>query len=337
MIPPSFLDNLRARLPVSAVVGKFVKLSRVGCEWKARSPFRKERTASFFVNDRKGFYHDFGSGAHGDIFDFVMELEGLIFPQAVERLAEMAGVTLALGDRERPEVVPVPANPMACRAVAAGQRGRDDAARMERSALDIWRTGLDIRRNTPTALYLDRRGLVLASGISDISLRHHPRCPWRNDAGKVIFVTAMIALYRDIHSNEPHAIHRTALTPDGCKLGRKALGPKGGCAIKLTADEDVEQGLHIGEGVETVLAAMMLGFAPAWALGDKGGVAKFPVLAGIDTQTVIVDRDANGTGQAAASDCYDRWTAAGREVWCVVPDKVGADMNDVVAGGLLVP
>jgi DNA primase len=91
MIPDTVLDDLRARLPVSAVVGKFVKLTRAGCEWKARSPFRKERTPSFCVNDQKGFYHDFGSGAHGDIFEFLMKMEGLDFPQAVKRCTEMAG------------------------------------------------------------------------------------------------------------------------------------------------------------------------------------------------------------------------------------------------------
>jgi hypothetical protein len=73
-------------------------------------------------------------------------------------------------------------------------------------------------------------------------------------------------------------------------------------------------------------AAMMLGFAPAWALDDTSNLRSFPILAAIDVLTVCVDRDLNGAGQGAASECFDGWTSADREVWS------GADMNDVVAG-----
>ncbi|NPU64756.1 DNA primase [Bradyrhizobium sp. 83012] len=91
---PEFLDELRARLPVSDVVGKRVKLKKAGREWKGLSPFQQEKTPSFYVNDQKGFYHDFSSGKHGNIFDFVMETEGCSFPEAVERLAGIAGLAL---------------------------------------------------------------------------------------------------------------------------------------------------------------------------------------------------------------------------------------------------
>ncbi|HEY0234811.1 MAG TPA: DNA primase [Afipia sp.] len=91
---PQFLDDLRARLPVSEVVGRRVKLKRAGKEFKGLSPFHQEKTPSFTVNDQKGFYHDFSSGKHGDIINFVMETEGATFPEAVERLAQMAGMPL---------------------------------------------------------------------------------------------------------------------------------------------------------------------------------------------------------------------------------------------------
>ena len=91
---PDLLDDIRARLPVSEVVGRRVKLKKAGREWKGLSPFNKERTPSFFVNDQKGFYHDFSSGKHGDIFGFVMDTEGVTFPEAVERLAAMAGLSV---------------------------------------------------------------------------------------------------------------------------------------------------------------------------------------------------------------------------------------------------
>lgn len=97
--PPSFLDEIRARLPVSDVVGRRVKLRKQGREFAGLSPFNPEKTPSFFVNDQKGFYHCFSSGKHGDVFDFLMETEGLPFGEAVERLAAMAGLPL-------PEVTP---------------------------------------------------------------------------------------------------------------------------------------------------------------------------------------------------------------------------------------
>src|SRR5712664_1944353 len=91
---PQFLDELRARLPVSEVVGRRVKLKKAGREWKGLSPFQQEKSPSFTVNDQKGFYHDFSSGKHGDIISFLMETEGVGFTEAVERLAQMAGVPL---------------------------------------------------------------------------------------------------------------------------------------------------------------------------------------------------------------------------------------------------
>ena len=94
--PPSILEEIRARLPVSSVVGRRVKLIKAGREFKGLSPFNAEKSPSFFVNDQKGFYHDFSSGKHGDIFTFLMETEGLAFPEAVERLA--------LGSPRRPLV-----------------------------------------------------------------------------------------------------------------------------------------------------------------------------------------------------------------------------------------
>ena len=91
---PQFLDELKARLPVSDVVGRRVKLQRSGREFKGLSPFGKEKTPSFFVNDQKEAWFDFSYGKNGSIFDFVMLTEGVTFPEAVERLAQMAGVAL---------------------------------------------------------------------------------------------------------------------------------------------------------------------------------------------------------------------------------------------------
>ena len=101
---PQILDEIRARLPVSQVVSRKVALKKKGREFSGLSPFKVEKTPSFFVNDHKGFYHCFASGEHGDIFTFLMKTEGLAFPEAVERLAQEAGVTLPkteVQDKER--------------------------------------------------------------------------------------------------------------------------------------------------------------------------------------------------------------------------------------------
>src|SRR3954449_7380876 len=91
---PQFLDDLKDRLPVSEVVGRRVQLKKAGREWKGLSPFNKEKTPSFFVNDHKQAWFDFSSQKNGNIFDFLMQTEGVSFPEAVERLASMAGVAL---------------------------------------------------------------------------------------------------------------------------------------------------------------------------------------------------------------------------------------------------
>jgi DNA primase len=95
-----FLDELRARAGLADVIGRRVRLQRKGREHLGLCPFHKEKTPSFTVNQEKGFYHCFGCGAHGSVFDFVMETEGLSFPEAVEKLAGEAGLEVP---RDTPE------------------------------------------------------------------------------------------------------------------------------------------------------------------------------------------------------------------------------------------
>lgn len=92
--PPALLDEIKARLSVSQVVARKVALKRAGREMRGLSPFKVEKTPSFFVNDHKGAWFDFSSGQNGDIFKFLMLTEGVSFTEAVERLAEEAGVSL---------------------------------------------------------------------------------------------------------------------------------------------------------------------------------------------------------------------------------------------------
>ena len=100
---PEFLDELRARVPVSGVVGRKVKLIKRGREFSGLCPFHNEKSPSFTVNDDKGFYHCFGCGAHGDVITFVTETEGLSFPESVERLADQAGLQVPKASKEEAE------------------------------------------------------------------------------------------------------------------------------------------------------------------------------------------------------------------------------------------
>lgn len=97
-LSPAFLDELRARTSLSALIGKAVKLQKAGREWKACCPFHNERTPSFTVNDEKGFYHCFGCGAHGDAIRFLTDARGLPFMDAVKELAEAAGLEVPAPD-----------------------------------------------------------------------------------------------------------------------------------------------------------------------------------------------------------------------------------------------
>lgn len=91
-IPPRFKDEIRNRLTLSEIIGKRIKVTRAGREFKACCPFHHEKSPSFTINDDKQFYHCFGCGAHGDVIGFVMQHDGLPFPEAIEQLAALAGL-----------------------------------------------------------------------------------------------------------------------------------------------------------------------------------------------------------------------------------------------------
>jgi putative DNA primase/helicase len=159
----------------------------------------------------------------------------------------------------------------------------DDGERIRR-ALAIWGECRDID-GTPGLTYLANRGIDIGQLPPDLHrvLRWHPACPWEGSRHP-----CAVALFTDVVTGEPKAIHRTAVTPAGEKIDRKALGPIGGCVIRLWPDAAVTEGLVIGEGIETTLAAATnvehrgTLLRPAWATGFAGNMAKFPVLAGIE-------------------------------------------------------
>lgn len=144
--PPHILDEIRTRLSVSQVVGRKVALKKQGREFAGLSPFKTEKTASFFVNDQKGFYHCFASGEHGDIFTFLIKTEGLSFPEAVERLAEEAGVALPK---------PAPRDPE----FKAHEDERERLYRLLEASAKFFSDHLHMREGREASGYLTRRGL----------------------------------------------------------------------------------------------------------------------------------------------------------------------------------
>ena len=155
--PPSLLDEIRARLPVSQVVARKVALKRAGRELKGLSPFKQEKTPSFFVNDHKGSWFDFSSGQNGDIFKFLMLTEGLSFPDAVERLAQEAGLPMPQSSPQEAEQ-----HDARARLLALLETSKQFfAAQLKGSA------GTEARR------YLDKRGLT-ADGIARFDMGYAP-------------------------------------------------------------------------------------------------------------------------------------------------------------------
>jgi hypothetical protein len=134
----------------------------------------------------------------------------------------------------------------------------------------------------------------------------------------------------------PQTLHRTWIDPS--RPGQKAsidkprllFGglPKADAVVRLFPDDAVLDGLAIGEGIETCLAAAR-GFAPIWSTLDAGNLAAFPLLDGIESLTVIADHD--DAGLKAAGTCCARWHQAGREVRCWHPPKAGEDAADFIA------
>lgn len=196
-------------------------------------------------------------------------------------------------------------------------------------ALRLWNEAED-PRGTLAERYCESREIALEEDLAGRVLRFHRDCPFGQDeAGALVHHPCLILLFRDVHDDRPKAIHRIALAPDGrAHLGKKMLGPAGGCAIKFDPDESVTHGIGIAEGPETALAVRASGWRPIWALGSANAVKAFPVLSGVESITVFADHDESGTGREAARECVNRWHAAGREAIGTMPHGVGCDWAD---------
>jgi DNA polymerase len=276
-------------------------ISDIGADGKIVCPFHADKTPSCHIYD--DHFHCFSCGAHGDAVDWLMEVEGLNRAQALKVLNRGGAIVV------RRTIQPA----------------RDPAQTLQ-GALAIWEAAKPIT-GTPATRYLrDVRKIDVGALPSDAAaLRFHAHCPF--DAS---LEPCLIALFRDVISDEPAGIHRIALSGDvfdGAKVRRLTLGswprPR---AIKLFP---ANGRLLVGEGIETVLSAQPLGLdGPVWAAGNKNNITKFPVVTGVDQLILLVDNDLAGIG--AARTCRQRWMATGRAVRWIQPDIAGEDFNDIL-------
>jgi putative DNA primase/helicase len=125
------------------------------------------------------------------------------------------------------------------------------------------------------------------------------------------------------------AISRTYIDGDLQKIGKaKTLGSPAG-VVRLSLDEEVLEGLHLAEGLETALSAMANGLRPIWSTGSTALMKAFPVLGGIECLTVIADHDPTEAGEKAAREVEARWRLAKRETRIFMPASPG-DLNDLL-------
>ena len=184
-----------------------------------------------------------------------------------------------------------------------------------RYAERIWKESVPYI-DTPAWKYLVERGL---SPFNTSALNFHSACPFKGQK-----VPTMIAAMVNAETNEFQGIHRTQLHPKD----KAMLGPSTGAVVKLSCDESVLRGLHICEGIETGLALLNMGFSPVWSCLSAQGIAKFPVMSGIESLTIFADNDVHCVGENAAIECGQRWINANREVSIFKPAKLGSDFAD---------
>ncbi|WP_137752170.1 DNA primase [Sphingopyxis sp. L1A2A] len=142
-LTPQWLDELRARVTLSTLIGRTVKVTRAGREYKACCPFHNEKTPSFTINDEKGFYHCFGCSAHGDAIRWMTDQRGLSFMDAVKELAAEAGMEVPAAD------------PRAAKKAEEQASLRD----VVQGAADWFTQQLDSSNGAPARDYLTKRGI----------------------------------------------------------------------------------------------------------------------------------------------------------------------------------
>ncbi len=322
---PQFLDEIRARVPLAETIGRRVRLARRGREHVGLCPFHNEKTPSFTVSEDKGFFHCFGCGAHGDVIDFIMRIDNLTFPEAVDRLAAEAGIA---GDRRGGAAST--AQPTSTTSPTPKAVLTDDERRRIEAARVLWRRARPVA-GTIAEIYLKSRGLTLdpPPSLRYLANAKHPITH--------VSLAALIVGVTRWPDRRVISIQRTFLRADGqgkasVSEPRMSLAPTTGGAVRLAA---VGHELGLCEGVEDALAVLQATGIPMWACLGKGGlraviVPPLPLAAKV---TIFADLDPNGGGEAAARELAERLVNDGRRVAIARP-PIGSDFNDtLIAGG----
>ncbi|WP_235962040.1 CHC2 zinc finger domain-containing protein [Falsiroseomonas selenitidurans] len=330
-LPESVLAEIRARLPLEAVVGRRVQLKRRGLRYSGLCPFHGERTPSFEVRADRFTFHCYGCGAHGDVFAFVMQTEGCDFREAVARCAEEAGMKLDLAPGERREALPPPPPP---------PPPVDRSADIRRAA-ELWRAARPIRLGQPAQLYLAGRRLwPLPSGaaavLRETDLEHR-------ETGRAIHPVMLAKV--QAADGALCAVHRTYLAPapgggfgklGGVDSAKRVFGPlPRGAAIRLGPDAPA---MGVAEGIETSLAGAALFGRPVWSAISAGGIEGFEPPEACTDLLVLADRDKprrkpwrpEGQGLHSARVLQGRMVEAGLAATIRVPVPPAEDYADVL-------
>jgi putative DNA primase/helicase len=281
-------------------------------------------TDRFSVNTKKQVFLCRICGAKGDVIDLVRALDGVGYLDAITYLAGAAPQSTDCSIHKQTP--------------PASRQPNENAERQRNinAAWAVWQRRRPIA-GTLAERYLAGRGLPLDEDLSHV-VGFDPQSHWRevqNDpASPLLRVPCLLAVYRMIDTDEIVAVQKTRLSEDlaklGKHLGRRLNGCPKGAAIKLDADENVTQGLGLGEGLETCLSARVLGFRPVWAAGGTGALETFPVLDGIEALTLFLEHDKNAANARAVDICTQRWVSAGKQVFHAEPPAGADDMNDIL-------
>jgi hypothetical protein len=321
-------NEVRARVGIQSVVERVMSLKRAGAALQGLCPFHDEKTASFTVYPKKGFFLCYGCRAAGDVIAFVMRRQGLDFKAAIELLESENGL------RHLQQATPVPAAPKVAQVA--------DRQKLERAAR-IWRQSLALERDGAVDRYLRGRCLVPSAeyGIGDaavnagwpVDLRFAPQC-WHDIERMPL--PAMLAAIRG-YGGELLTVHRTYLAqrPNGSWIkaavekAKLVVGTFGPGFIRLGPDADEMVG---GEGIESSLSAMQLWRRSGICFVNNGRMKSVEPPFACGDFIYAADKGGKGRwGEVFAREGAKRF-GVGRKATVQIPNIAAdkADFNDLL-------
>jgi DNA polymerase len=290
---PGENDDDAGTVPLGDLIGESTTGGKILC------PFHEDHTPSLQIYP--DHYHCYVCGEHGGPVDWLMQVEGMERDEAEQLLANWDG----------------PITPIIT----------EDPAVRRAFAVQLWDDAVSITGTLAARYLTETRRIDLVDLPADIDsvLRFHRACPF----GRGVRNPCLLALMRDVISDEITGIHRIGLTASADKIDRYMLGRPG--AVKLWP---AAPHLVVGEGLETTLAGALhftheeTPLRPAWSLVSSKTLSRLPVVPGVERLIILVDHD--DTGVLAAESCTARWTLAGRTVVKLTPEPKGADFNDLL-------